>query len=94
MKMIGWWPSFRVTVADKPNIYHALNSLAIASEAHGREVMALVHDDVTVVGDEVSYNAIVDLSSGPGSDIDVPVNLLPSAVDAGSISFGGISRKV
>ena len=80
MKMIGWWPSFRVTVADSPSTYRALACPRDGFEAHGGEVMAFIDDDMAVIGDQIGDDALPNQALHEG-DIDDSGRLLLSAMD-------------
>ncbi len=92
MKMMGWWPSLRATVADRPRTCRAFARRAASSKLDGREVMALVKHQMTIIGHQIGH-----LTSAHETldqrNIDDPVGLRrPPPMTP--ICFGSISRNV
>ena len=79
--MIGWWPSLRATVADKPNDESRLGLARHLLEAVRRQVMAFVDDHVAVVGDAIIDDTLPDEALNDG-DVEQPGRSASPAADS------------
>ena len=79
MKMIGWWPSLRATVADKPRTNRALAWRHLL-ETVRRQMVAFV-DDRGRIGDEVSDYALADETLND-ADVNPPSRSTSASADS------------
>jgi len=81
MKMIGWCPSFRVTVADKPRTKRAFARRDDLLEAVRRQMVAFIDDHLPVVANAVVDNTFTNEALNDG-DIEQPSRCVSATADS------------